>query len=292
MTASIRAACLGVLTVLFAIGCSDNLSTSGMPDELTTDIGSTLRDEVEASVNAFTVGSVLAPVGTTQAASGASLVAAACVSPSSPADTDGDGVPDDATFIFTAPPCRFTGWRGGTLDIVGQIRVQDPLPSAAGFGYETTMTGLRFRFTNSDASTIYDVTRNGTHTLSGSTTGLLLTAELQIIRTFTGHPDAAVDKQWAVTYTPAGQLQINGALPSGGLDIAGTVDWIRGTEHFVITVTTPTPLHYNADCTDTVQRIDGGELHAASTFDERDGYVRVRWTECGREPQLSFVPVE
>jgi hypothetical protein len=289
---STRTTCLAVLTALAVTGCSDNLSTSGVPDELTTDIGSTLRDEVEASVNAFTIGSVLAPVGTTQAASEASLVAAACVSPSSPADTDGDGVPDDATFIFTAPPCRFTGWRGGTLDIVGQIRVQDPVPATAGFGYETTMTGLRFRFTNADASTIYDVTRNGTRTLSGSTAGLLLTAELQIIRTFTGHPDAAVDKQWAVSYTPAGPLQINGALPSGGLDIAGTVDWIRGAEHFVITVTTPTPLHYNADCTDTVQRIDSGELHAAGTFDEREGYVRVRWTECGREPQLSFVPVE
>jgi hypothetical protein len=71
--------------------------------------------------------------------------------------------------------------------------------------------------------------------------------------------------------------------------LCGTRHWIRGTEHFVSTVPTPTPLHYNSDCSDTVQRIDGGELRATGTFDERDGYVRVRWTECGREPQISFV---
>ena len=32
-----------------------------------------------------------------------------------------------------------------------------------------------------------------------------------------GHPDAAVDKQWNLNFTPATQLQINGTLPSGTL---------------------------------------------------------------------------
>lgn len=287
-----RAICLAILTAVAAAGCRDNLDSAGPADELTTDIGATARDEVEAAVNAFTLGTALAPVGTTQAASRASLLAAPCVTPSSIADSDGDGIPDDATYILTAPPCRFTGWRGGTLDIVGQLRIQDPAPDNAGFGYDATITGLRSRFTSADAKTIYDVTRNGTRTLSGSVAGLLLTADLQIIRTFTGTPDAAIDEQWAVNYTPAGPLQINGALPSGALDIAGTVDWTRGTEHLALTITTPTPLHYNADCSDTVQRIDSGELHADGTFDGRDGFVQVRWTACGRDPSFSFETTE
>jgi hypothetical protein len=173
---------------------------------------------------------------------------------------------------------------------VGQLRVRDPVPSTAGFGYEATLTLLRTRFNAADGSDLYDVTRNGTRSLSGSVNGLLLTADLQIIRT--GNPDVAIDKQWAVNYTPATPLQINGPLPTGALDIAGTFSWSRAAENFELTVTTPTPLHYNADCTDTVQRIDSGELHAAGTFDGREGYVRVRWTECGREPQLSFVSEE
>jgi hypothetical protein len=202
-------------------------------------------------------------------------------------------VPDDATYLFTAPPCRFTGWRGGTLDIVGSLRIQDPSATSAGFGYEATLTGLRSRFTSADTKVIYDVTRNGTRTLSGAVNALLLTAELQVIRTFAGHPDAAIDKQWTLNFKPATQLQINGPLPSGTLDIAGTIDWTRGTEHFVLTVGTfDTPLQYDAGCIDTVQRIRAGEMTATGTFGDLEGLVRVSWRGCGSEPDIRFESTE
>jgi hypothetical protein len=288
---------LAVALSAFAIAaCGDTLSTGTSPlgDDLTADIGVTARDEVEAALSALTLPSSLDPIGTTPAPAGATAFSLIpCVTPSTPADSDGDGVPDDATYVFTAPPCEFTGWRGGTLDVVGQLRIQDPAPTSAGFGYDATLTDLRTRFTADDQAP-YDVTRNGTRVLSGSISSLLLTADLQVKRTFLGKPDAAVDKQWTVTYTPATQLQINTPLPSGQLDIAGTMNWTRtlGVEEFVLTVTTPTPLHYNAGCTDTVQRIDGGELNAAGTFGELEGFVRVRWSGCGREPGFSFVSTE
>jgi hypothetical protein len=278
------------LTAFATLGCKAEISSgSGPADEITGDVGASFRDEVEAGLSALTLGSALDPLGTTLAAGTAtSIMAAPCVSPSTATDSDGDGVPDDATYLFTAPPCRFTGWRGGTLDIVGQLRIQDPAPSSAGFGYEATLTGLRSRFTSADSKVIYDVTRNGTRSLSGSTAGLLLTTDLQVVRTFAGHPDAAIDKQWVVNYTPAAPLQINEPLPSGALDIAGTADWTRGTEQFTLVVTTPTPLQYDASCTDTVQRIKAGELHAAGTFGDMKGFVRVRWTRCGEEPRFTF----
>ena len=283
-----------VTSMATVYGCGDGiLDGVGPADEQTVDIGETLRDEVESALSSLTLGSSLDPIGTTQAPpEAASVVAVPCVSPSSAADSDGDGVPDDATYLFTAPPCRFTGWRGGTLDIVGSLRIQDPSSTSAGFGYDATLTGLRSRFTSADAKVIYDVTRNGTRTLSGSVTGLLLTADLQVIRTFAGHPDAAVDKQWSLNFTPATPLQINAALPSGTLDIAGTVDWTRGTEHFVLTVTTPTPLQYDAGCIDTVQRISAGVMQASGTFGEEDGIVRVTWRGCGTEPAFSFDSTE
>lgn len=278
------------VTAFVAIGCNSEISTGAGPaDVITSDLGVTLRDEVEAGLNALTIGSALDPIGTTQAAGTAtSIRAIPCVSPSANADSDGDGVPDDATYLFTAPPCRFTGWRGGTLDIVGQLRIQDPSASSAGFGYEATVTGLRSRFTSADGKTIYDVTRNGTRSLSGSTAGLLLSTDLQVVRTFAGHPDATIDKQWSINYTPAAPLLINQPLPSGSLDIAGTADWTRGTEHYVLVITTPTPLQYDASCTDTVQRIKGGDLHAAGTFDDLSGFVRIRWARCGDEPRFTF----
>jgi hypothetical protein len=275
-------------------GCGDDLLKGvGPADELAVDVGETLRDEVEANLSSLTLGSSLDPIGTTQAPPDApSVVAEPCVSPSSAADSDGDGVPDDATYLFTAPPCRFTGWRGGTLDVVGSLRIQDPSSTNAGFGYEATLTGLRSRFTSADTKVIYDVTRNGTRTLSGSVSGLLLTADLQVIRTFAGHPDAAIDKQWSINFTPATPLQINAPLPGGSLDIAGTIDWTRGTEHFVLTVTTPTPLQYDAGCTDTVQRISAGDMQASGTYGDVDGIVRVSWRGCGTEPSFSFETTE
>jgi hypothetical protein len=283
------------LTAVTIAGCSDELTTAnaGPGGEIVHDIGITARDEVEAALSALTLQTSLDPLGTTQAAAAPiAFSSPPCVTSSSPEDSDGDGVPDDAIYLFTAPPCRFTGWRGGTLDLVGQLRIQDPLPSQAGFGYEATLTGLRTRFTSADGKTINDITRNGTRVLSGSVSGLLLSADLQVIRTFTGRPDAAVDQQWILTFSPSGPLQINVPLPSGTLSVAGTLVWTRGLDNFPLTVTTPTPLQYNAGCTDTFQRIDAGELHASGTFDDIEGSVRVRWSECGREPSFSFIPAE
>jgi hypothetical protein len=281
------------LTTLIAAGCGDDLSTgnSRLPGGAAEDIGVTARDEVEAALSALTLTSSLDPLGVAQAPTAANPP---CVNPSTPTDSDGDGVPDDAIYLFTAPPCRFTGWRGGTLDIVGQLRIQDPAPAQAGFGYEGTLTGLRTRFTTAGDDVIYDVTRNGTRHLSGSVSGLILTADLQVIRTFAGKPDGAIDKQWTLTYTPEASLQINAPIPGGTLDFAGTVVWTRGTEHYELTVTTPVPLHYNNGCTDTVQRIDGGEMHLAGTFtdiegNDVEGNVQVRWDGCGNEPRIGFV---
>jgi hypothetical protein len=278
------------LTIVATAGCGDSLSTgnSALPNGATDDIGATARDEVEAALSALTLSTSLDPLGTAPATT---AYAPPCVTPSTPADSDGDGVPDDAIFFFTAPPCRFTGWRGGTLEIVGQLRIQDPAPAAAGFGYEATLTNFLTRFTTSD-NRLIDVRRNGTRVLSGSVSSLILSTDLQVIRTFAGKSDAAVDQQWTLTYTPEASLQINTPISGGTLDIAGTVDWTRGTEHYTLTVTTPTPLHYNNGCIDTVQRIDGGEMHLGGTFDDLEGYVRVRWSECGSEPSYGFVPAE
>jgi hypothetical protein len=282
---------IAILTASALLGCGDSVgSTAGPANGLTEGVGATTRDEVEAALSAMTLPTSLAPIGTTQAApTTAAAFMAGCVNPSSATDADGDGVPNDATYVFTAPPCRFTGWRGGTLDMVGQLRIQDPTPSNAGFGYEGTLTGLRSRFTSADNKVIYDVTRNGTRTLSGSTESLQLTEDVQVVRTFVGHPDATIDKQWTVTFTPATQLQINAEVPSGSVTVTGTLDWSRGDEHVMMTLTTPTPLQYDAGCTTTVQRIKAGEIQAAGDFDGSNGFVRVRWNGCGEEPAFTFV---
>jgi hypothetical protein len=271
---------LTALAVLAACGDSND---PGDDPSASADIGEMVRDEVEAALDALSVPTSIAPLGTSNAA---------CGTRSSTVDTDGDGVPDDATVTFTAPPCRFTGIRGSTLDVVGQLRLQDPVPATAGFGYQATLTALRFTLTGDDSDDpAYSVTRNGTRVLSGSTSGLDLSSDLQVIRTFTGQPDGAIDELWTVSFEPESPLQINQPLPSGTLDVTGALNWSRGTESIDLTVSTPSPLHYSSDCSDTPQRIDDGELRADGTFDGIPGYVQVRWSECGRDPEIRFVPL-
>ena len=275
-----------VLSAVAAAACNaGSLTTPGAGNELTGDVGATIRDEVEATLSALTLSTSLTPIGTSRTPASS----APCVVSSTPADNDGDGIPDDATYVFTAPPCQFDGWRGGTIDLVGQLRLQDPAPTDAGFGYDAMLSVLRSRYTNATKDAIYDVERNGTRTLSGSVAGLLLTSDLQLMRTFVGKPDANIIEQWTVNYAPATPLQINGPVNSGTLDISGTLNWSRGDEQLSLVITTPTPLEYEASCTDTVQRIRNGELHAAGDFgDNMVGFVRVRWNGCGQDPTFGF----
>ena len=101
--------------------------------------------------------------------------------------------------------------------------------------------------------------------------------------------DATITEQWTVNYVPAIPLQINGPVNSGTLDISGTLNWTRGEEQLSLVITTPTPLEYEASCTDTVQRIRNGELRAAGDFgDNMVGFVRVRWNGCGQDPTIGF----
>ena len=270
---------------LTACGDSTDPDDDPLPDNAATAVGLTVRDNVEASLDGFYPARLLQPLTTGTAQE-------PCATASAPADTDGDGVPDDATYNFTAPPCRYPDVRGFTLDVVGQLRVVDPAPETAGFGAVVDFTNFRFTLNADDADRNYSVTRNGRVTLTGSPTGMELGSEMQILRTFSGLPDAAVEHVWTVSFDPETTLQINQPLPSGALTVAGTVNWTRGDETFELTLTTVTPLHYNAACDDTGQRFDEGELAVAGTFGETPGTVHIGWGNCGDDPNIEFVAEE
>ena len=133
---------------LTACGDSTDPDDDPLPDNAATAVGLTVRDNVEASLDAFYPARLLQPLTTGAAQE-------PCATASTPADTDGDGVPDDATYIFTAPPCRFPDVRGFSLDVVGQLRVVDPAPETAGFGAVVDFTNFRFTLTADDADAGY-----------------------------------------------------------------------------------------------------------------------------------------
>ena len=199
---------------LWACGDSTDPDDDPLPDNAATAVGLTVRDNVEASLDAFFPQRLLQPLSIGPAAD-------PCATASAPGDTDGDGVPDEANYTFTAPPCRFEGIRGFNLDVVGQLRIVDPVPETAGFGAVVDLTNFRFSLTAEDTDRNYSVTRNGRLTLSGTTAGLELASELQILRTFTGLSDAAMDIVWTMDFDPETTLQINQPLPSGSVTVSG-----------------------------------------------------------------------
>ncbi len=286
-----RPPCLHILAAgafaaaLAACGDSTDPDDDPLPDNAATAVGLTVRDNVEASLDAFFPARLLQPFSTGPAND-------PCVTPSSSTDGDGDGVPDDASYTFTAPPCRYTGVRGFTLDVVGQLRVVDPAPETAGFGANVSLTALRFSLSAEDTDKNYDVIRNGTLTLTGSPAGLELATEVQVLRSFTGLADAQVEQVWTVGFDPETTLQINQPLPNGSVTVSGTVGWTRNNESFDLTVTTATPLHYDASCDAAGQRFDDGELRVSGTFGETPGYVRIVWEDCGDDPGIEFVAEE
>ena len=277
---------LGILAAgLTACGDSTDPDDDPLPDNAATAVGLTVRDNVESSLDAFFPARLLQPFSTGPAND-------PCVTPSSSAETDGDGVPDDASYTFTAPPCRYTDVRGFTLDVVGQLRIVDPAPEDPGFGADISLTALRFSLSAEDTDKNYSVIRNGTITLTGDPTGLELATDLQLQRSFTGLPDASAEHVWTVGFDPETTLQINKPLPNGSVTVAGMVSWSRGNESFDLTITTATPLHYDASCDATGQRFDDGELHVSGTFGETPGYVRIVWDGCGDDPGIEFVADE
>jgi hypothetical protein len=276
----------GALAVaLAACGDSTDPDDDPLPDNAATAVGLTVRDNVEASLDAFFPARLLQPFSTGPADD-------PCVTPSSSAETDGDGVPDEATYTFTAPPCRYTGVRGFTVDVVGQLRIVDPVPDTPGFGANLSFTELRFSLSAEDADRNYSFIRNGIVTLTGSPAVLELTTDLQVRRSFTGLSDAAAEHVWTVGFDPETSLQINQPLPSGSVTVSGTVGWSRGNESFDLTLTTATPLHYDASCETDGQRFDEGELRVSGTFGETPGYVSIVWGNCGDDPRIEFVAEE
>lgn len=314
MRRTYRATMVSVLTGgLLALGlaaCSDSNTPSVDPEfttDLTNNIGAAQADEVDESVGALETGSGAA--GFSAASTGnVSLSASiapsispviviyrpwralcATVDPDPPTDTDGDGFPDDATFTFALPACHFTNFRGGTLDITGTIALIDPTPNSADFAVQMELNDFTIEHTNPLQTRSYSTVRNGTRELTASTSSATLTNTITTVRSVPLRADATISHNTSLVFTPdEGQsLEKGQPLPSGMFVHSGTLIWSRGALSRTFTVTTVTPLRWDATCS-TDRKIAEGEIHWTLS----DGnYVKIVWTGCGEDPTRTFVRV-
>jgi hypothetical protein len=287
---------LAAILVVSLSGCSDSTNPSGGA-EITAaeanDIGEAVADEVDQALGALTVEGVAAGEIAGQSAALHSMAGftppgTSCATVSSSEDTDGDGAPDLATYTFALPACSWTGFRGGTLEITGSVDISDPTPTDFDFAYQATLHDLMFKFTGPQGNLSFTAVRNGTRVLTGNASGLALSNNITVDRTFPVRQPASVSHNLLLTFTPAqGEaLALGQPLPDGTFEKSGTFTWTRGNTTRTFAVTTVEPLVWDASCT-TDRKIASGEIHATLG---NGGYVKTVWTGCGVDPTRTFVP--
>jgi hypothetical protein len=270
-----------LLMALAMAGCGDQSTApnAGISASEAQDVANVVSTDADAILDASTMdpatGVALAPARTSPPP------CTPAKSPSSPANSDGDPVPDSVRFDFSG--CAFT--RGNfSFAISGLIDALDPTPATTDFGIRLVFTGFTVARTNETTSRTTTAEFNGTRQITGNADALN-----HIITNFTtkvtlpGGGTVTHVKNWNATFTAdtPGSIVLGQLLPSGILNIAGTSQWSRGSdESFALTITT-SGLHFNASCT-IAPRFDAGSSSLVITRHGETVNVLVQHTACGQ----------
>lgn len=240
-----------------------------------------LEDETEAALTSLTLATPGVPP---------TFSAPGCPTVSGTTDTDGDGIPNDATVTFANPPCTMAVFRGGTFGITGTMEVQDST-AADTTSYRLILTNLAWAADTATGTRTFTATRNGTRTRTATDTSAILTSDLSIVRQRPNRANTTIDVVSTAEFVPdtSGTLDIGLLLPIGTLTLAGTAHWTRSTEDWTITVATPVALHYDPTCA-TPQRITSGQLTLDGTINGADGTLTLTWSACGVDPTTVWTP--
>ncbi len=202
-------------------------------------------------------------------------------------DSDGDGVPDSAHFAFDETGCTFV-FTGGSGTSWGTIDVTDP---GASFGF-STLHAVSHAISTVDPPSTRTLTINGTRTVGGTPTRLTLSEDIQLAFSMTGKPASAATERWTAVFTPEdGSSVVFGLgvpLPSGQIDLAGTLIWMQEGITVTLAVSTAVPIAIDTACESPFPV--AGEVRFQVTSGAAPGYVSVRFTGCGGEMEVDWVP--
>ncbi|HSE65743.1 MAG TPA: hypothetical protein VLB12_02070, partial [Gemmatimonadales bacterium] len=256
LVAGPAAAIVGALFVLGVAGCSND--STGMSNETLTqaeanDVGQEVEAQVASVVGASPIVGVMNPAAAIPPAGGnfgplGATPGCPDIAPLAPADADGDNVPDSVTVSFTLPECSFSGPRGRTLVVTGEITVTDPSNTLTGFRVRFEALSTKVTFPN---GSFFRQQFDGVRQLLASTVGFSVTDSITAIFESTARGTASLENAWQADFTvdQGGSFEPHSPLPSGTAGISGTTVRTLGEVSKTFTVTTPVPLHYNAGCT-------------------------------------------
>jgi hypothetical protein len=248
-----------------------------------SELGRAFTDDLESETNTLTLTLPGAPMGI--------IFAGACPDSSNAVDDDADGVLDDAVLTYAGTACQQATWRGGSIAVTGQVRVQDP-SQASNSGYTLRFNDLAWAYTDQSNNLSYTSTRNGRRSRSGDGDSIVVesvdtTDRARPVINAVAH--MYKELTWAFGAEANDAIQIDAPLPSGWLSVHGAWNWLRSSEAWEMTVTTRSRLHYDASCTGP-QRFNAGVLRLSGRVDGADGYMELTFTGCGVEPTRRWAP--
>lgn len=194
-----------------------------------------------------------------------------CPAASNLTDTDGDGVPDNATWTFTAADCTQTDIEGNSSVVTGSIVLSDPGLTA---GYDLHLSNLTGQyFQNGDASPTLQLSMNGNWSLRGTSDAIAADQNYTFVLTVQNQR-VSLANDLAVAFNVANGSQISWGvpLPNGTISIDGAWRVSSSRETHSLALVTSTPLSYDETCGGVV----AGVIDAHGT----GGTVRTTWTAC------------
>jgi len=288
---------MSVLVAVLVAGCSmDKAAAPDTPLLSAADaqlVGQQVAGEVEDVTAEFTIGGLLvpefasggfAPASTAGVDPRSTTAVCPTITPFPPPDADGDHVPDDLTIAFTLPDCSFTR-DSRTLEITGTIHITDP--STTQFGVRVAFADFQHKLTGPDGR-FFLARLNGPRQVLRSAAGFSLIDSTTASRESSEHGTAQLVKAWVVDFVAdaGATVEHERGLPSGDLNVDGTMTWTRGAESHALAVKTVTPLHHDATCTSR-PRFTSGELVVTKTGPSGTVTIHIVFNGCGVEPAVT-----
>ncbi len=287
--------------------CSGDTSGPGGVPPLTqaeaTVIAGEMQDEMAGITDGSSLAELLSPTFTVAPSAARIGGSARLVRPPNcptfsefpPTDADHDNVPDNLTISFTLPACHFGGPVGTAYhELSGSVTISDP--SVVDPGVRVNFADLLARtvaFPHDSVPTdsIYVLRRvNGVWQLLASASGFSATDSTTASHESSQHGTAQLAKAWQVDFVAdSGETFVpDHRLPSGNLTVNGTTTRTAGPEVKGFSLTTVTPLHYDATCA-SADRITAGELHIFYSSPRGTATVTLVFTACGVDPTVTLV---
>ncbi|HQR19173.1 MAG TPA: hypothetical protein PK948_12445, partial [Gemmatimonadales bacterium] len=142
-----------------------------------------------------------------------------CPAASSLTDTDNDGVPDDATWTYTAELCTETDIEGNSTVITGSVGLSDPGLTA---GYDLDMNSLTASWYENGATTpAARLAMDGQWALRGTSDALSLGQHYNFALTVGSHSAVLANTLDVSFDAAAGDIAWGAPLPDGTLSIDG-----------------------------------------------------------------------